>query len=81
MENDEKYILLKALLPKSVEMVQSQNGAIFQLWDNSCEVIIIDDNSFTVNGKRVTFNNYSDIEVNARLVSLILQFLDGNKRV
>ena len=79
MENEEFWTNLTSLLPNGVESDFNDNDCTITSKDKKI-TIVKNDNSFTVNGKTLHFND-NDVEIiNTLLVPYILQELDGNKR-
>lgn len=79
--NDDFWNILTALFPSGVEVFPDGEEAEIVMGDKSVNVVCnFDNNSYTINGKTLHFDDNAEI-VGTILVPYILQELDGNRRV
>ena len=79
--NDEKWVLIAALLPSGVELNIIDDDSC-EITDGSNQVTIVsNDNSYVINGKTLHFEDIDDDVINTLLVPYILQELDGQRRL
>lgn len=79
--NDEKWVLIAALLPSGVELNVIDEDSC-EITDGSNQVnVVSNDNDYVINGKTLHFEDIDDDIINTLLVPYILQELDGQRRL
>ena len=78
----ERWTLMAALMPEGIEVIPDGYEALITDGDKRINVIYNDLNgSYVINGKTYHFKDNDFEFLNTLLVPIILQELDGNRRI